>query len=248
MSEKVAIVTGANKGLGYAIVKGLCNKFDGITYLTSRNKKRGLKACEAFEKLNYKPQFHQLDVSDTDSIKTFSEYLKNRHQGVDILVNNAGILFLQDAKEPIKYQKEQTILINFFALVNFTEDILPLMKNNSRIVNISSSSGHLSRIPSKELRKRFMDPNLTLDGLTELAKLYLEAIRENKDIENGWGDNPYVISKVAVNAYTFILHRRLQDRGELLSIVFSKTGYYKFCLQFGLLRSGQPVYSNVKNI
>lgn len=142
--------------------------------------------------------------------------MKNKHQGIDILVNNAGILFLQDAQEPINYQKEQTVLVNFSALVNFTEAVLPLMKNNSRIVNISSSSGHLSRIPSEDLRKRFKNPNLTLNELTELITLYLEAIRRHKDVEDGWGGNPYVISKVAVNAYTFILHRRLQDRGELL--------------------------------
>lgn len=222
MPEQIAIVTGANKGLGFAIAKGLCKKFDGITYLTSRDENRGLEACEKLKKLNCTPQFHQLDVSDKESIKKFSEYIKNKHQGIDILVNNAGILFLQDAKEPIEYQKEQTVLINFFALVNFTEDILPLMKNNSRIINISSSSGHLSRIPSEDLRKRFVNPNLTLDELTELVTSYLEAIRQNKDIENGWGGNPYVISKVAVNAYTFILHRRLQDRGMLLlSIVFN---------------------------
>lgn len=220
MSEQVATVTGANKGLGFAIVKGLCKKFNGIIYLTSRDENRGLKACEELKKLNYKPQFHQLNVSDTDSVEKFSEYVKKKHRGIDILVNNAGILFLQDAKEPLKYQKEQTVLVNFFALVNFTEHILPIMRNNSRIVNISSSSGHLSRIPSEDLRKKFMNPNLTLKELIELVTLYLEAIKQNKDIEDGWGGNPYVISKVAVNAYTFILHRRLQDRGKLFSIDF----------------------------
>lgn len=221
MSEQVATVTGANKGLGFAIVKGLCEKFDGIIYLTSRDEARGLEACKELKKLSYKPKYHQLDVSNADSIKTFSEYVKNNHGGIDVLVNNAGILFLQDSTEPIKYQKEQTVLVNFFALVNFTEFILPFMRNNSRIVNISSSSGHLSRIPNKDLRKQFMNPNLTLEELIKLVTLYLEAIRQNKDIENGWGGNPYVISKVAVNAYTFILHRRLKDRGKLfLTILY----------------------------
>lgn len=225
MSQQVATVTGANKGLGFAIVKGLCKKFDGTIYLTSRDENRGLQACEELEKLNYKTQFHQLDVTDADSVDKFSEYVKNKHQGIDILVNNAGILFLQDAKEPIEYQKEQTVLVNFFALVHFTEHILPLMRNNSRIVNISSSSGHLSRIPSEDLRKKFIDSNLTLEDLKELVTLYLEAVRQNKDIENGWGGNPYVISKVAVNAYTFILHRRLQDRGKLFSSILFNFSY-----------------------
>lgn len=221
MSEQVAIVTGANKGLGFAIVKGLCKKFDGIVYLTSRDENRGMEACEELEKLGYKTQFHQLDISDKDSVTKFSEYVKNKHQGIDILINNAGILFLKDAKEPIKYQKEETMLVNFFALVNFTEELFTLMKDNSRIVNISSSSGHLSRIPSEDLRRKFINPNLTLEELIELGTLYLEAVEQNTDVENRWGDNPYVISKVAVNAYTFILHRRLHERGKIFLIVLN---------------------------
>lgn len=220
MTEQIAIVTGANKGLGSAIVKGLCEKFDGVVYLTSRDEKRGMEACEKLEKSGYNPQYHQLDISNKDSVKKFSEYIKNKQQVIDILVNNAGILFLKDSKETLKYQKEKTVLVNFFALVNFTEDVLPLMRDKSRIVNISSSSGHLSRIPSEDLRRKFMNPHLMLEELLELVTLYVEAIRLNTDVEDGWGDNPYVVSKVAVNAYTFILHRRLRNRGTIFSIIY----------------------------
>ena len=49
---KVAVVTGSNKGIGFAVVKGLYGKFDGDIYLTSRSEERGLAALEELKKVN----------------------------------------------------------------------------------------------------------------------------------------------------------------------------------------------------
>ncbi|XP_052753155.1 carbonyl reductase [NADPH] 1-like [Galleria mellonella] len=219
MTNKVAIVTGANKGLGLAIVKGLCEKYDGTVYLTSRDTKRGRDACEELKKIGLHPKYYQLDVTDNDSVRKFCTFIKEEHKQIDIVINNAAILFLKDAEEPRLYQAEQTILVNFTALVNFCEAILPMIKVGGKIVNISSSSAHLSRIPSEKLRNIISSPDLTLEALKELISGYVEAVRENKDIEEGWGDSPYVVSKVGVNAYTFHLHRRLANRGIVVNCV-----------------------------
>ncbi|XP_059058421.1 carbonyl reductase [NADPH] 3-like [Achroia grisella] len=219
MSKKIAIVTGANKGLGFAIVKGLCEKYDGNVYLTSRDANRGRDACEELKKLGLDPKYYQLDVTDYDSITKFYNFIKEKHGKIDILVNNAGILYLKDAKEPKLHQAEQTILVNFTALVNFCEAMLPMMENGGKIVNISSSSGHLSRIPSEKLRKIISSPDLSLEVLSKQIHKYVEAVRDNRDIEEGWGESPYVVSKVGVNAYTFNLHRRLANRGIMVNCV-----------------------------
>lgn len=55
MCAKLAIVTGSNKGIGYAIVKALCEKFDGDVYLTARDVNRGKKAMESLNELGLKP-------------------------------------------------------------------------------------------------------------------------------------------------------------------------------------------------
>ncbi|KAI5645952.1 short chain dehydrogenase domain-containing protein [Phthorimaea operculella] len=220
MSEsKVAIVTGANKGLGFALVKGLCEKFEGIVYLTSRDEKRGNDACKELNKLGYDPRFHQLDVTDPGSIARFCTYMKNKHGSVDLIINNAGVLFLKDAQEPRLYQAEQTLFVNFFALVNFCEVISPIIRDGGRIINISSSSGHLSRIPSEEIRKKLQNTDITVEELKSLMNSYVNAVKVNKDIEIGWGDSPYVVSKVGVNAYTFLLNRRLANRGITVNCV-----------------------------
>lgn len=86
-------VTGGNKGIGFAIVKGLCKQFDGIVYLTAREVTRGLNAVKQLEEQGLTPKFHQLDVTDENSISTFRNYLKQTYGGLDILVNNAAIAF-----------------------------------------------------------------------------------------------------------------------------------------------------------
>jgi NAD(P)-dependent dehydrogenase (short-subunit alcohol dehydrogenase family) len=73
-------------------VKGLSKQFDGITYLTARNVEAGQKAVEELKKEGYNNvHFHQLDITDKNSIATFKSYLQNTYGGIDILVNNAGI-------------------------------------------------------------------------------------------------------------------------------------------------------------
>jgi carbonyl reductase 1 len=74
-------------------VKGLSKQFDGITYLTARNVEAGQKAVEELKKEGYNNvHFHQLDVTDKNSIATFKSYLQSTYGGIDILVNNAGIM------------------------------------------------------------------------------------------------------------------------------------------------------------
>lgn len=216
--NKVAVVTGANKGLGYSIVKKLCEKYSGKVYLTSRDERRGTKACDELKKLGLNPSFHQLDVSDKESVNNFVKQIREQNEEVEILINNAGILFLKDAPEPKTFQAEQTIFVNFTALVDFTEAILPFVKNGGRIVNITSSSGHLCRIPSEELRRKFQSETLTLEELKTLVNSYVEDVKQDQEIKE-WGDSPYVVSKVAVNAYTFMLHRRLAPKGITVNCV-----------------------------
>ncbi|PZC81907.1 hypothetical protein B5X24_HaOG211693 [Helicoverpa armigera] len=221
-SNKVAIVTGSNKGLGFSMVKQLCENYKGKVYLTSRDENRGRKACEDIRKLILNPislSFHQLDVTDKESVQNFVKNIRDNNEEVEILINNAGILFLKDAPESNIVQAEQTIAVNFTALVDFTEEILPFMKSGGKIVNITSSSAHLSRIPSEELRKRFLSETLTLEELRNLANSYVQDVKEGQDISNGWGESPYVVSKAAVNAYTFLLHRRLHEKGIIVNCV-----------------------------
>lgn len=74
-------------------MKGLCEQFDGIVYLTARNESLGQAAVEDLKKDGFQSKFHQLDITDDASVEMFKNYLIEKHGGLDILVNNAGISF-----------------------------------------------------------------------------------------------------------------------------------------------------------
>lgn len=236
MTTKVAVVTGANKGIGFGIVRGLCKRFNGAVYLTSRDVGRGKKAVADLEKEGLSPKYHQLDVTDPKSIETFRDYIKKTYGGIDILVNNAAIAFKADATEPVAVQAEETCFVNYFSLVSVCNILFPILRDGARVVNVSSSTGHLSRIPSESLQKRLKDPSLTVEQLSALIQQYVEAAKQGTHAAE-WGNSSYAVSKVGVSALTRIQQRMLNDRGKDQHNLINYTYLYLYLIkEIGLLR------------
>ncbi|KAF5301335.1 hypothetical protein FQA39_LY10733 [Lamprigera yunnana] len=203
-TQKVAVVTGANKGIGFAIVKGLCKKYGGKIYLTARNEILGKEAVKKLEEIGLLPVFHQLDITDPLSVKKFKDHIDFVDRGIDILVNNAGMAFKIAATELPGVQAEATVSTNYFGTLRVCESLFPLLRANARVINITSSGGHLSKIPSLKLRTRFSHPNLTVAELSKMMHQFIKDCKGNNHIANGWGDNIFMVSKVAVSALTVI--------------------------------------------
>lgn len=210
MSQKLAVVTGSNKGIGYAIVKGLCEKYPGKVYLTSRDEARGQAAVASLQALGLKPSFFQLDINDQSSVDKFKEYIQKTYGTIDILVNNAAIAFKMDATDSFDVQAEVTVNTNYFGTLRVSEALIPLLGHGAKLVNVSSSAGHLSRIPSEELRKKFSDPNLTVSELNKLMNEFVAAAKQDPNISTTWGTSAYVVSKVGVSALTRV-HQKMLD-------------------------------------
>uniref|UniRef100_A0A1B6M0H7 carbonyl reductase (NADPH) n=1 Tax=Graphocephala atropunctata TaxID=36148 RepID=A0A1B6M0H7_9HEMI len=219
MSEtKVAIVTGSNQGIGWEIVRNLCEKFPGVVYLTSRDCKKGEDAVKALNKLSLRPEYHQLDVLDKESIARFAKFIKDKHGGIDVLVNNAAIAYQVDSPEPFGEQAEVTLATNYCGLLAVCHALYPLLRPHARVVNLSSCEGHLSKIPGQTVRDRLQDPNLTEERLTSLVKEFIESAKAGTYNEVGWGRSSYRVSKNAVNALTF-LQQRIFDQDPRSDIV-----------------------------
>lgn len=225
---KVAVVIGANKGIGFDIVKGLCKGFKGDVFLTCKDVVKGEAALEELKKVGYKLGilgkesgvfFHQLNITEKESIKSFRDYLKQHYNGVDILISNAGKRFSADAPEPRPIKAEITTQINYFGLVSVCKYLFPLLSPTARVIHIGSSSGHLSRIPGKFIREPFANCELTEPELTDLVKQYVDAVKRGTDKAEGWGDSSYVVSKVAVSALTSIQNRELGSKGICVNCV-----------------------------
>ena len=86
-------------------------------------------------------RFHQLDITNEDSIKTFAAYLKKEHDGLDVLINNAGFAFKTDATESAAVQADVTIGINYYGTKLVSSYLVPLIRSGGRLVNVCSQAG-----------------------------------------------------------------------------------------------------------
>jgi NAD(P)-dependent dehydrogenase (short-subunit alcohol dehydrogenase family) len=196
-AKKVAVVTGANRGIGYEIARQLVAQ--GIDVIaTSRDPDEGRAAAE---KMGASP--FTLDVTRADGIDRLAAHLVG---GLDILVNNAGISMKGFDAEV----ERKTLEVNYWGAKHVTDRLLPLLRPRGRIVMVSSGMGELSSV-SPALRDRFLDPALTEPDLDALASAFVRDVEAGKQAERGWPSSAYRVSKVALNALTRILARRLAD-------------------------------------
>ncbi|XP_042312608.1 carbonyl reductase [NADPH] 1-like isoform X2 [Sceloporus undulatus] len=209
-STPVAVVTGSNKGIGLAIVRALCKQFSGDVYLTSRNIERGKAAVAKLQGEGLKPLFHQLDITDLQSIRTLRDFLKEKYGGLNVLVNNAGIAFKDTT--PFAIQAEVTLRTNFFATRDVCTELLPLLKPNARVVNVSSMCGAsaLSNC-SQDLQKKFRSDTITEEELVKLMEKFVEDTKKGVHQKEGWPNHAYGVSKTGVTVLSRIQARVLNE-------------------------------------
>jgi len=144
MARKIALVTGANRGIGFETCRQLA-KAGFSVILTARSTEKGGNARKKLQEEGLEVNFCQLNVSDPESIRLASEFVKNEYGRLDVLVNNAGIS-LDEGKRFTEISPdvlEKTLDVNLLGAFRVTRAFLPLMKKNGygRIINISSGLG-----------------------------------------------------------------------------------------------------------
>ncbi|MBC6430321.1 SDR family oxidoreductase [Nostoc sp. HG1] len=185
LKGKVALITGANKGIGYEIARQLGSK--GATVLVgARDIKRGEEAANKLRLNEIDARSVQLDVTDQKTIDSARKQIESEFGKLDILVNNAGMISDGDRLPPSQVDIEtlrHTYDTNVFGVFAVTKAVLPLLKKSTagRIVNLSSGLGSLTQNS---------DPNYEFADFKLLA---------------------YNSSKTAVNAITVLLAAELKD-------------------------------------
>ncbi|XP_023656160.1 carbonyl reductase 1-like [Paramormyrops kingsleyae] len=211
MTKKLAVVTGANKGIGFAIVKELCKAgFAGDVLLTARNEERGREAVGKLKEEGFDAIFHQLDICDQESAKRLADFLRTNYGGIDVLVNNAGIAYKNDAAEPFGEQAEVTMRTNFWGTLWVSRALLPLLRPHARVVNISSfvSQRALGQC-CPELQAKFRDPELSEEDLCSLMQDFVRAAQKGDHLAQGWPNTAYGTTKIGVTVLSRIQARVL---------------------------------------
>ncbi|XP_066301436.1 carbonyl reductase [NADPH] 1-like [Branchiostoma lanceolatum] len=209
--SRVAVVTGSNKGIGLEIVRGLCKQFDGIVYLTARNEKLGQEAVQKLKSEGLNASFHQLDITNEQSMQALKQHLQDKHGGLDVLVNNAGFAYKGADTTPFGTQAVDSVGINFLGTMALSKALLPIIRPHGRVVNVSSQVSQMAmKKCSAELQARFRDRSIQEEELVTLLNKFIETAKAGKHKENGFSDSAYGMSKIGVTVLTFIQAREME--------------------------------------
>lgn len=208
-SAKAAVVTGSNKGIGFAIVRALCKQFSGDVYLTSRDERRGKAAVKDLEAEGLKPKFHLLDTSDQKSIATLKDYLVKNYGGVDVFVHNAAIAFKGSDKTAFSEQATVTIAANYTSSVYLCNAILPVMKAHGRMTILASQAGTMSlKKCSVENQAFFKSGDVTEELLAKKLEEFVKEAQSDTHQKVGFSNSAYGMSKLGVIVLTRILAKK----------------------------------------
>ncbi|MEO6589208.1 MAG: SDR family oxidoreductase [Pyrinomonadaceae bacterium] len=190
MSEKkIALITGANRGIGFETARQLGQK--GFKVLAgARSEESGKEAESKLKDEGFDAEFILLDVDNAETHKSAAKYVEDKYGKLDVLINNAGINLDEESKGSYVPASEtpseifrKTFDTNFFNTIEVTQNFVPLLKKSDagRIVFLSSGLGSLSL---------HSDPNSPIYNYKVPA---------------------YDISKTALNGYAVHLAYELKD-------------------------------------
>jgi NAD(P)-dependent dehydrogenase (short-subunit alcohol dehydrogenase family) len=215
-ATRIALVTGANQGLGFALVSGLAARLgpDDLVLLTGRNAQRvadatALVAGDAGTRSRVEGRV--LDVGDAGAVAGLAAELGERHGGVDIVVSNAFARISPDRPQP--EQADEVIGVANGGTHAVLRSFGPVLRPGGRLIVVASSLGTLGHL---DPRLHPLFDGASLDEVEQAVESWREAIHAGTAEERGWPGWLNVPSKVAQVAAVRAVaaRRRARDLAE----------------------------------
>ncbi|GGS54645.1 carbonyl reductase [Planobispora rosea] len=209
--SKIALVTGANQGLGLALVEGLARRLGpgDVVYLTGRDAGRVAAARERVTGARAEVRTRLLDVRDGDAVTALARDVHADHGGVDVVFSNH---YLRTVPEDVPADVIGPYVdANNLGTTRMLRALLPVLRPGGRYVVVSSSLGLLRELPPR-LRPRF-DEAGTLDEIDAVVMAWRDAVLSGRAAEEGWPEFINIPSKVGQVAAvrTLARQRRAED-------------------------------------
>lgn len=209
--SRVALVTGATRNLGLALVQGLALRLDAAdtVYLTGRDSTRVSQALELVCESRADVRGETLDVSDGGAVARLVETMRERHGGIDIVFSNA-YRRVEPTDDPAG-AVEAYAAVNNLGTTNMLRSFVPALREGGRLLVVASTLGTLHYLPPA-LHHHF-EPLESLDEIDHAVTTWTEAVRDGSAGHEAWPGWINVPSKVAQVAAVRVLagHRRRED-------------------------------------
>ncbi|MFD0695306.1 SDR family oxidoreductase [Paenibacillus sp. GCM10027628] len=186
--QKIALVTGGNRGIGYEMCKQLAERGFHVL-LAGRTAAAGREAARMIAHSGLDVSFVEMDIDDPKSIFAAADLVREQYGRVDVVVNNAAIYLdegerLAETELPVL---ERTMRTNFLGAYYVVRAFLPFMQeqNYGRIVNISSGYGEYSAMDS-EGTGAYKLSKLALNGMTRLLAAEIKGDIKINAVCPGW--------------------------------------------------------------
>lgn len=150
---QIAVVTGANRGIGLEVSRQLAQQGYHVI-MTARDPRKGAAAMQQLVAEGLDVELRKLDVISSEDCQALARYVAEHHKGLDVLVNNAGILPESSSDSSGRYPASplqvpastvmEIINTNTLGPLRLIQAFAPLLRENARVVNVSSSMGQLS--------------------------------------------------------------------------------------------------------
>ena len=205
---RVAVVTGANQGLGLALTSQLAQRLSSsdVVYLTGRNEDRVRAAATTITAVSARVATQVLDVSDHTAVASFAARIEGEHGGADIVISNAAARLSPHV--PSAMAVGEFVATNNLGTTAVLRSFAPIVRPEGRLLVVASDFGRLVHLPQR-LWPLFEDR--TLDELDSTMLAWADEVRAGTAAESGWPDWINVPSKVGQVAAVRALARLRSD-------------------------------------
>jgi carbonyl reductase 1 len=206
-SPRIALVTGANQGLGRALIEGLAARLgpDDHVLLTGRNAER--VTAEA-GKIGGPVSGRVLDVTDTAAVQATADAIAAEYGGIDIIISNAAAR-MSPQRTPVE-EVDQVAETNNLGTIRMLRSFLPILRPGGRFLVVASSFGTLGRLDPR-VRPQF-DQARSLADVEEAVAGWRAAVHDGSAEAQGWPAWLNIPSKVAQVAAVRVVAAERRER------------------------------------